>query len=251
MSATARQLTDFEDRSAEEVLEWALDAFAPRIAISASFQAESVVLIDLASRIRPDVKVFTLDTGRLPAETYTVMDEVRSRYGIDIDVYAPEPLKIQAMGAKHGANLFYRDQALRMLCCHVRKVLPLQRALSGLDAWITGLRRDQGETRSATQKVHVDEQHRGIVKVNPLADWSREQVWEYVRANKIPYNGLYDRGYTSIGCDPCTRATEPGEHERAGRWWWEVDADKECGLHFGTPDERFQKELAWLRFATE
>jgi phosphoadenosine phosphosulfate reductase len=251
MSVTAEQLTDFEDRPAEEILAWAIEEFSPRFAISSSFQAEGMVVIDIASRISKDIRVFTLDTGRLPIETHTLIDEVRQRYGIDIEVKSPEPVQVQAMVSKHGMNLFYRDAALRQLCCQVRKVFPLEKALKGLDAWATGLRRSQAVTRSDTPKVEIDTRHGGIVKVNPIADWSRDRVWEYLSANKVPHNALYDKGFTSIGCEPCTRPTQPGEDERAGRWWWEADADKECGLHFGTPDERFAKELAWLKFVTE
>lgn len=251
MTVTAEKLDDLEDRPAEEILAWALDSYHPRMAISNSFQAEGMVVLDLAWRINPNVRVFTLDTGRLPNETHTLMDEVRQRYGIEIEVQSPAPAQINAMVAKHGMNLFYRDTALRQLCCHVRKVAPLGKALNGLDAWVTGLRREQAVTRSDTPKVEIDERHGGIVKVNPIADWTRDQVWEHIRANKIPYNALYDRGFSSIGCEPCTRATQPGEGERAGRWWWEAEADKECGLHFGTPDERFARELAWLKFVTE
>lgn len=243
-------LTVWETRSAEEILTWALGEFGARIAICASFQAESMVIIDLAARIDPGVQVFTLDTGRLPQETYTLIDEVRAKYGIAIHVKSPDPSHLQAMTGKHGVNLFYRDSALRQLCCHVRKVIPLQAALSGLDAWVTGLRREQAATRAATPKVSIDDAHGGIVKVNPLADWTHDQVWEHIRANEVPSNALYDQGYTSIGCAPCTRATQPGEDERAGRWWWEAETDKDCGLHHDTPNERFTKELQWLKNAT-
>jgi thioredoxin-dependent adenylylsulfate APS reductase len=251
MSVTAEKLTDFEQRSAEEILGWAFDEFGDKVAISTSFQAEGMAVVDIAWRINKNVRVFTLDTGRLPNETYTLMDDVRQRYGIDIEVKAPDPMQTQAMIGRHGMNLFYRDVALRQLCCHVRKVVPLDKALKGLDAWVTGLRREQAVTRNDTPKVEIDERHGGIVKINPLADWTKDEVWEYVRANKVPTNALYEKGFTSIGCEPCTRATQPGEDERAGRWWWEADADKECGLHHGTPDERFAKELAWLKFVTE
>jgi phosphoadenosine phosphosulfate reductase len=251
VSVNAEELIDFEDRPAEEILAWALDEFGSGFAVCTSFQAEGMAVLDLAWRIDPSVRVFTLDTGRLPNETYSLMDEVRQRYGIDIEVKSPDPLQTQTMVAKHGMNLFYRDTALRQLCCHVRKVVPLDKALHGLDAWATGLRREQAVTRSDTPKVEIDARHGGIIKINPLADWSKDEVWDYVRDNNVPTNALYERGFTSIGCEPCTRATSAGEDERAGRWWWEADADKECGLHHGTPDERFAKELAWLKFVTE
>lgn len=249
MTSTEEELSRLDARSAEEILSWAIDEFHPRLAISASFQAESMVIIDLAVRIDPRIRVFTLDTGRLPQETHALMDEVRSKYGIQIEVKSPDAAQLENMVGRHGVNLFYNDVALRRLCCHVRKVVPLQKALSSLDAWITGLRREHASTRSSVPKVEIDETHGGIVKVNPLADWTHEQVWDHVRANKVPYNSLYDRGYTSIGCAPCTRATEPGEDERAGRWWWEAGADKECGLHHSLPDERFDEEVRWLKAA--
>ena len=251
MSVAAQELPNFEHDSATDVLTWALEEFHPRIGISASFQAESMVIIDLATKIRQDVKIFTLDTGRLPQETHELIDQVRHRYDIKIDVHVPDTARMQAMVRQHGMNLFTRHQTLRMLCCHIRKVEPLQRALEGLDAWVTGLRRDQSETRSHTPKVMIDESHGGIVKINPLADWSRDRVWEYIRTNKVPYNELYDRGYTSIGCDPCTRAVGPGENERAGRWWWEESGVKECGLHELMPHERFDQELEWIDETTK
>jgi phosphoadenosine phosphosulfate reductase len=246
VSVAARELARLDAVSAEEVLGWALDAFHPRIAISASFQAESIVLIDMAVRIRPDVRVFTIDTGRLPQETHTLIDEVRHRYDIKVDVIHPDHARVQAMVRQHGMNLFQRHQTLRMLCCHIRKVEPLRRALEGLDAWITGLRRDQSDGRARVAKVEVDAQHGGILKVNPLADWSRERVWDYIRAHRLPYNALYDQGYASIGCAPCTRPIRPGEDERAGRWWWESSEFKECGLHRELPHERFDQELEWI-----
>lgn len=247
MTIAADELARFETRTAEEVLAWALDELHPRIAISAAFLAEDMVVIDLAHRIRTDVRVFTLDTGRLPQETYTLIDEVRSRYGIDVEVQFPDARQVEAMVRKHGLNLFYRDQAFRLLCCQVRKVFPLERALAGLDAWVTGLRRDQNVTRAHVSKVEIDHAHGGILKVNPIADWTKDRVWDYVRANKVPYNELYDKGYTSIGCAPCTRPISPGEPDRAGRWWWEDPETKECGLHQQSPSERFQEELAWLK----
>lgn len=247
---STRDLPNMEGRSAPEIIAWALTTYGSRVAISASFQAESMVIIDMAVRIDPDVRVFTLDTGRLPNETYALMDEVRAKYGIRIETHAPEPALIRTMVAEHGANLFYRDAALRRLCCHVRKVEPLERALAGLDAWISGLRRDQSLGREATAKVAIDPMHGGIVKIDPLADWSRDQVWGYITENGVPTNALYDQGFTSIGCAPCTRAPEPGEDERAGRWWWEADEAKECGIHQDGRDERFTKELAWLKQAS-
>jgi thioredoxin-dependent adenylylsulfate APS reductase len=246
VTIAVQELTALDRSSAEDVLTWALETFHPRFAIASSFQAESMVMIDLATRIRPDVRVFTIDTGRLPQETHTLIDQIRHRYDIKVDVLHPDHARVQAMVRQHGMNLFQRHQTLRMLCCHIRKVEPLRRALEDLEAWATGLRRDQAETRSAVAKVEIDETHNRIVKVNPLADWSAGDVWDYIRAERLPYNELYDRGYTSIGCAPCTRAVSPGEDERSGRWWWEDSAFKECGLHQEMPHERFDQELSWI-----
>ena len=218
-------------RDAESVLRWTYDSFR-RVAIVASFQAESSVIIDLASKIRPDLHVVTLDTRRLPQETHQMIARVRSRYGIDVDVLTPDTTETAEIVAAHGADLFYDSVEMRRMCCDVRKSRPLERVLHGYDAWITGLRREQAATRAATPVVAIDLDHAGITKVAPLATWSKAQVWGYIRDHDLPYHSLYDHGYTSIGCEPCTRATRPGEDERAGRWWWELDAVKECGLHW-------------------
>jgi phosphoadenosine phosphosulfate reductase len=215
----------------EAVLRWAYDTF-PRLVIVASFQAESSVLIDMASRIRRDAKVLTLDTGRLPQQTHDMIDRVRDRYAIDVQVVSPDPSDLQEMVGSHGSNLFYRSPELRRLCCEVRKSRPLARALAGYDAWVTGVRREQAPTRSETAVVADDSEHEGLTKIAPLATWSKNQVWAYIRENEVPYHSLYDAGYTSIGCAPCTRATTAGEDERAGRWWWEENEVKECGLHW-------------------
>jgi len=215
----------------EAVLRWTYERFA-KVAIVASFQAESSVIIDIASRIRPDLRVLTLDTGRLPQQTHDMIDRVRERYGIEVEVITPDPTEIRKMVATHGANLFYASVESRRLCCHVRKSRPLDRALRGSDAWITGIRRQQTATRAQTQLVANDPDRPGTAKIAPLAGWSKTQVWDYIREHGLPYHALYDRGYTSIGCAPCTRATTANEDERAGRWWWEPDGDKECGLHW-------------------
>jgi phosphoadenosine phosphosulfate reductase len=219
------------DREPESVLRWTYDNF-PRVAIVASFQAESSVIIDLASRLQSDLRVLTLDTGRLPRETHDMIARIRSRYGIDVEVISPDPVETSEMVATHGVDLFYASVELRRTCCDVRKSRPLDRALQGYDAWITGLRREQAPTRATTPVVAIDQVHAGITKVAPLATWSKAQVWGYIRTHDLPYHSLYDHGYTSIGCAPCTRATRPGEDERAGRWWWELDGVKECGLHW-------------------
>jgi phosphoadenosine phosphosulfate reductase len=219
------------DASPEEVLRWAYERF-PRLAIVASFQAESSVLIDMASRIRPDVSVLTLDTGRLPQATHDMIDRVRDQYSIDVQVVAPDAADLQYMVGRHGVNLFYTSSDLRRHCCEVRKSRPLTRALHGYDAWVTGVRRQQAATRMQTAVVALDPEHKGLTKIAPLAAWSKDQVWAYIREHELPYHALYDQGYTSIGCAPCTRATTAGEDERAGRWWWEQNEVKECGLHW-------------------
>ena len=213
------------------MLEWAYRAFR-RVAVVASFQAESSVLIHMASTIvdRPDV--VTLDTGRLPEETHDVIARIQRRYAIRLHVQAPDPAEVAQLVATGGPNLFRESVALRQRCCEVRKVRPLARALAGFDAWVTGVRRDQSTTRRGTPPVQPDPAHGGIAKVAPLAGWSREQAWAYIRQHELDYHELYERGYTSIGCAPCTRPVAPWEDERAGRWWWEQSDVKECGLHW-------------------
>jgi len=225
---------DFEGLTAAEIVAWALERFSPRIGLACSFQAEESVLIDLMHRIRgADFRVFTLDTGRLNQETYDCMDAIRERYGVQIEVFFPEAMGVEKMVRGDGLNLFYKSVELRKLCCGVRKVEPLNRALKDLNAWMTGLRREQAVTRGDVRKVGADKDHGNIVKVNPLVDWSYDDVWDYIRGNNVPYNRLHKQGYPSIGCAPCTRAVQPGEDLRAGRWWWENPDTKECGLHLG------------------
>jgi phosphoadenosine phosphosulfate reductase len=223
---------DLESRPAEAVLAWALDCFGSRIALAASFGAEDVVLIDMLAQIHQAPRVFTLDTGRLPSQTYSLMETLRERYGLTFEVYFPKAEAVEGMVRERGVNLFYRSIADRHRCCGIRKVDPLDRALGDLDAWITGLRREQATTRAQVGKVEVDRDHRGLIKVNPLADWTWQQVWAYIRARGVPYHSLHDQGYPSIGCAPCTRPVAAGEDLRAGRWWWEQGTvAKECGLH--------------------
>ncbi|MEE8522920.1 MAG: phosphoadenylyl-sulfate reductase [Thermoanaerobaculia bacterium] len=220
----------------EELLRWALGRWRRKVALFTAFQAEGMVLLDMARRIDAHVRVVTIDTGRLPEETFRLIEEVRERYGIAVEIVPPDAGEIAELVAGGGPNLFYRSVADRRACCRVRKVAPLRRALSGLSAWITGQRRDQAPSRAGIGLSEVDAEHGGILKLNPLADWSWEQVWTYLRAHEVPYHRFYDRGYTSIGCDPCTRAVRPWEDRRAGRWWWEEPgAHKECGLHVPAP----------------
>jgi phosphoadenosine phosphosulfate reductase len=220
--------------SPQEILTWALKNFHPQIALSCSFGApEGLVLLDMMHRIDPESRVFVLDTGRLPQATHDLIDRVRERYDKRIEVLVPESGAVSAMVGEHGMNLFYESVEKRQRCCNVRKVQPLKQYLAGLDAWVTGLRRDQNPTRSETPKIQLDHTHGGIVKLNPIADWTRAQVLDYVRAHNVPTNRLHAQGYPSVGCEPCTRAIRPGEDERAGRWWWESAGNRECGIHIG------------------
>jgi phosphoadenosine phosphosulfate reductase len=200
-------------------------------ALASSFGAEDMVLLDLIARDGLAIEIFTLDTGRLPQETHDLIAAVRHRYGLAIEVYTPWPDSVEAYVAENGADGFYDAVELRKACCNVRKVEPLRRALAGKRGWITGLRREQAESRATVVEAEQDPVH-GKWKFSPLADWTDADVWQYLRGNGVPYNELHDRGYPSVGCEPCTRAVKPGEHPRAGRWWWEQDgARKECGLH--------------------
>lgn len=223
----------YEGLSAEEILDVTIKNFSPKIAFASSFGAEDVVIIDMMHKIHgSNTRVFTLDTGRLNPETYDVMDKIRDKYSINIETMFPDFTEVQKMVTERGVNLMYNSVEERKLCCEIRKVHPLRRMLKGLDAWITGLRRDQTFTRSNVKKIELDASNNNIVKVNPLVEWSNDMVWEYIKNNDIPYNSLHDKGYPSIGCAPCTRAIQPGEDLRAGRWWWENDFHKECGLHW-------------------
>ena len=225
---------ELEALEARELLTWATKAFHPRIAVSCSFGApEGLVLLDMVTRIQPEARVFTLDTGRLPQATYDLVDRVRDRYDVEVEVLFPQPDAVQKMVGEHGMNLFYESIEKRQLCCQIRKVEPLRRKLAELDAWVTGLRREQSVTRSETPKVELDRSHRGIVKVNPLADWTADQVWAYIREHDVPTNRLHKAGYPSVGCDPCSRAVKAGEDPRSGRWWWERPSTRECGIHVG------------------
>jgi phosphoadenosine phosphosulfate reductase len=228
---------NLEKLNAQGILEWAFERYHPRLALACSFQAEESVLIDMMYRLRgSDFRVFSLDTGRLNQETYDCMDAMRERYGIRVEVFFPNTERVEKMVREGGLNLFYRSVEARKMCCDIRKVEPLNRALENLDAWMTGLRREQAPTRTDILKVEVDHGHAGIAKINPLIDWSHKQIWDYIRRNQIPYNKLHDQGYPSIGCAPCTRAVKPGEDLRAGRWWWESPESKECGLHIKSVD---------------
>lgn len=213
----------------EDVLRWALTEFHPHIALAASF--ENTVLMHMMTRIRPDIRVFSIDTGRLPEETFQCAAEAEHRFNIKIDWYVPDNSRVEQLVREGGVYSFRESLEARRACCHLRKVEPLERALRGLRAWITGLRRDEAETRRELLPVSIDHAHGGMVKINPLVHWTEQQVREYTREHKLPFNRLFERGYTSIGCACCTRPIQTGEDPRAGRWWWESPEHKECGLH--------------------
>jgi len=214
-----------------DVLRRVADAYAPA-ALASSLAAEDQVLTDMVLRnnLQDRIGIFTLETGRLHAETLAVLDRIRDTYGYEVALYRPEQQAVNIYINQHGLNAFYDSVELRKECCRIRKVEPLNRALQGKQAWITGQRRAQSATRTELAVQEQDDAH-GMVKFNPLADWSENDVWHYIRSNGVPYNPLHDRGYPSIGCEPCTRAIQPGEDVRAGRWWWESADSKECGLH--------------------
>ena len=235
MSASSAQAEDLNRRyanaAAEEILAAALGAFHPRLAFACSLGLEDVVVLDLISRGDPKPRIFTLDTGRLNQETYDTLAALKARYGLPIEVYFPRTEAVEALLAAKGPNGFYESLENRRECCSIRKVEPLGRALAGASAWITGLRREQASSRGAVAPFQWDPANGGLVKVNPLWAWSLDQVWAYVKTHDVPYNPLHDQGYPSIGCAPCTRAVQPGEDVRSGRWWWEQPGQKECGLH--------------------
>lgn len=215
-----------------EVVAWALWRFdLERTPIVTSLQADGMAVVDMALRIEPRARIVTIDTGRLPEETYAYLDTVRDHYGCTVEVRHPDRAALEAFTTEHGVNPFYRSVERRLDCCHVRKVEPLERLLAGVDAWLTGLRRTHSAGRRAIEVVAVDHAHGGIAKVNPVAAWTEEDTLAYIAEHGVPLNPLYRRGYRSIGCAPCTRPVTDGEDPRAGRWWWEQGVDKECGLH--------------------
>jgi phosphoadenosine phosphosulfate reductase len=228
----------FQDAEPQETLRYLLDRFGEDCAIAFS-GAEDVALIDMAARLDLRFSVFCLDTGRLHPETYRFIDKVRKHYGIEIEMMAPDPKALQPFVRKKGLFSFYEDGHSE--CCGIRKVEPLKRALSNYRAWVTGQRRDQSPTRAEVPIIQADAGNAGkagsgvLLKANPVANWSSATVWSYLRDHSVPYNELHERGFISIGCEPCTRAVLPGQHERAGRWWWEEATKKECGLHTVIP----------------
>ncbi len=224
-------MSDFLERLAatQAILERIADEFTPAV-FASSLAAEDMVLTDLILRKKLNITIFSLETGRLHAETLGMLDKVKETYGTEIKLYKPDAAAVENYVSQHGKNAFYDSVELRKECCRIRKVEPLKRALTGNKAWITGQRRAQSATRTELA-IQEDDATHGLQKFNPLADWSEDDVWHYLRSNNVPYNPLHDKGYPSIGCEPCTRAIQPGEDVRAGRWWWENPDSKECGLH--------------------
>jgi phosphoadenosine phosphosulfate reductase len=221
-----------ETATPQQVVAWTLQRFElDRIAVVTGLQAEGVAVADMALQLHPGIRVVTIDTGRLPAETHQYIDALRQRWGRGIEVVHPDARLLSEYTTANGVNGFYQSTQLRLDCCHIRKVEPLERALRGADAWMTGLRRTQSERRATTPVVERDAEHGDIVKVNPVAGWTEEQVMAYLADREVPRHPLYEKGFRSIGCAPCTRAVGPDEHPRAGRWWWEDGVDKECGIH--------------------
>ncbi|HXI54434.1 MAG TPA: phosphoadenylyl-sulfate reductase [Polyangia bacterium] len=228
MEAAAARLGDGDPQA---VVAWAIERFGGALGIASSFSVEDCVVIDMAMKVSGQVRVFALDTGRLPEETYLTAERVTGKYGISIEWLFPQREAVENLERTKGLYSFRESLDNRHECCGIRKVEPLGRVLATLDAWVTGLRREQSVTRTDTPSVEFDEGHGGMGKINPLIRWSMAEVRAYAAANKVPVHPLHDQGYPSIGCAPCTRAIKPGEHPRAGRWWWEDPEYKECGLH--------------------
>lgn len=220
----------FEGKSAEELLRYFLPKYGKHIALASSLGLEDQVLTDMILKIDRSARIFTIDTGRLFPETYSLIDKTNMKYGIKMEVFFPESKDVEAYVNRNGINAFYESIEKRKACCQARKIQPLLRALSSLEVWICGLRQEQSVTRTGVKAVEWDEANH-LLKVNPLVHWTEQEVWDYIKTHHIPYNVLHDKGFPSIGCQPCTRAVAEGEDIRAGRWWWEDPEHKECGLH--------------------
>jgi phosphoadenosine phosphosulfate reductase len=220
-----------EDAAPQDILRTGIEVAAGPVSLACSFSIEDVVVIDLARAAGLEIGVFALDTGRLNEETYQTAEAVREYYGVRIDWYFPERDAVECLEREKGLFSFYESLDNRHECCRIRKVEPLTRALAGKAGWITGLRREQSVTRAKLAPLEIDAAHGGMIKINPLLNWTEAQVWAYAEQQRLPINRLHRQGYPSIGCAPCTRAVQPGEHPRAGRWWWEDPEHKECGLH--------------------
>ena len=224
-------IQEFEIRSAQEILQWASAEFADKVVIASSFGMEDMVLIDMNSKLDQPIKLFTLDTGRLHEETYEIMERVRAQYGLKINIFFPNKESVQNLVRQKGFFSFRESLENRKECCNIRKVQPLKQALQGQRAWVTGLRREQAITRTEILKVEKDLEHPPLTKINPISDWTKDQVEMYIKKYQVPINALHKKNFLSIGCAPCTRAVNPGEDIRSGRWWWENPEQKECGLH--------------------
>jgi phosphoadenosine phosphosulfate reductase len=223
----------------DTVIQTCISEFGDSLVVLTSFQREGMVIIDMVMNVNHSIPVLTIDTGRLPAATLEMIATVEERYGITVERLCPDATEVATMVSSHGNDLFYEGVPHRMLCCNVRKVRPLARRMAGVSAYFTGIRRDQSDARGTVEAV---DRSTSPVRISPLADWSAEDVAAYTRLHNLPEHPLYSFGYSSIGCEPCTRAVKPGESERAGRWWWETDADKECGIHF-SPDGRAERTV--------
>ena len=219
-----------KDLNTHEILKVMLDRYGDTIALASSLGAEDQVLTDMILKIDKNANIFTLDTGRLPKETYALMEAVNQKYNIKLKVFFPDTQAVENLVNQKGMFSFYESIKNRKECCYIRKIEPLKRALNGLEVWITGLRSAQSITRSDCEIVEFDEVN-NLIKLNPLVNWSEDDVWEYIKRHNVPYNKLHDKSYPSIGCEPCTRAVENSLDIRAGRWWWEDPEHKECGLH--------------------
>jgi phosphoadenosine phosphosulfate reductase len=216
--------------SAQEILTYFIEEYEGKVALGSSMGAEDQVLTDMIAKIDKSTKIFTLDTGRVFPETYQTLDETNKKYGINVEVYFPNSEKVERMVNEKGINLFYESIENRKMCCDVRKIEPLRRAIKDVDVWVTGIRKEQSITRILTEVVEYD-QFTGKIKINPLLEWTEDDLWKYIKTYNVPFNKLHEKGFPSIGCQPCTRAIKEGEDVRAGRWWWETPEQKECGLH--------------------
>ncbi len=222
---------ELKEKSALEILKAVADKFKGKITLASSLGAEDQVITDLIAKNNLDIEIFTLDTGRVFQESYDLLSDTEKKYDLKVKIFFPEREDVEKMVSENGINLFYDSIENRKQCCRIRKMVPLARALAPHDAWVCGLRKDQSVTREDMCEAEIDANH-NMIKINPLINWSEEDVWNYIKENNIPYNKLHDQGFLSIGCAPCTRAVKEGEDVRAGRWWWESPEQKECGLHF-------------------
>ena len=222
---------ELEKKTPEEVIAWTLDYFDPKnAALASSMGAEDQVITDMLIKIDPTVNIFTLETGRLPEETFQTIAATNKHYETNIELLHPDAKAVEKMVKEHGEDLFYDSIEKRKICCNIRKVEPLKKKLKTFKVWFCGLRRDQAPTRIGLEVIEWDNKFE-VVKINPIVEWSEKEVWDYIKKDNVPYNKLHDQRYPSIGCAPCTRAIKPGEDIRAGRWWWENPENKECGLH--------------------